>query len=66
MPDPGRPPDVSGLTACELQRTRRDLATSLALLLPGSAACVPITTHISAIDSELARRDHDGHPGSPP
>jgi hypothetical protein len=54
--DPGRPPDVSGLTAGELDRTRRELAASLALLRPGSPAQVPIRAHLDAIDNELASR----------
>jgi hypothetical protein len=55
VPDPSRSHDVSGLTAAELERTRRDLQASLALARPGSAACVPILAHLSAIDAELAR-----------
>ncbi|HEX5300871.1 MAG TPA: hypothetical protein VFW50_28160 [Streptosporangiaceae bacterium] len=31
MPEPGRPHDVSGLTAGELDRARRELRASLAL-----------------------------------
>jgi hypothetical protein len=53
---PGRPPDVSALTSGELERTRRELAASLALTRPGSAARVPIQAHLTAIDTELARR----------
>ncbi len=56
MTSSGRPPDVSGLTAGELERTRRELAASLALLRPGSPAQVPILAHMTAIDHELARR----------
>ena len=56
MPDPGRPPAVSGLTSGELERTRRELAASLALARPGSPMHGPVMTHISAIDAELARR----------
>ena len=59
-PRPGRPPDVSALTSGGLERTRRDLAASLALTRPGSAACLPIQAHLTAIDAELARR------GTPP
>ena len=51
-----RPRDVSGLIASELERTRRELAANLALVRPGSPARVPILAHISAIDTELARR----------
>ena len=51
-----RPHDVSGLTAAELERARRELAASLALARPGSMTGVPILARISAIDAELARR----------
>lgn len=53
---PCRPRDVSGLTASELERTRRELAANLALVRPDSPARVPILAHISAIDTELAGR----------
>src|SRR5712691_7641452 len=53
---PGRPRDVSGLAASELQRTRRELAANLALVRPDSPARVPILAHISAINTELAGR----------
>jgi hypothetical protein len=59
MPDPGRAHDVSGLTTAELDRARRELQASLALAWPGSAACVPIKAHLSAIDAELAKRSTD-------
>jgi hypothetical protein len=51
-----RPHDVSGLTADELRRARRDLEVSLALAFPGSPVRVPILEHLSAIDTELAER----------
>ena len=51
-----RPRDVSGLTTSELERTRRELAANLALVRPDSPARAPILAHISAIDTELARR----------
>jgi hypothetical protein len=51
-----RPRDVSGLTASELERARRELAANLALVRPDSPARAPILAHISAIDTELARR----------
>ena len=54
-PAPGRPHDVSALTGAELERTRRELAASLALARPGSPARVPILAHLAAIDAELAR-----------
>jgi hypothetical protein len=59
MPNPGRTHDVSTLTAPELERTRRELQTALALARPGSPAQKPILTHMAAIDAELASRaDH--------
>ena len=48
--------DVSGLTAGELERARRELEVSLALTRPGSPALVPILAHLSAIEAELAGR----------
>ena len=48
--------DVSRLTASELERARRELAASLALVRPDSPSRVPILAHLSAIDSELAER----------
>ena len=65
---PGDPPrryDASGLTAGELDRTRRELAASLALARPDSPARVPILAHLAAIDAELAARPGAG-PGGPP
>jgi hypothetical protein len=56
MPDPARLHDVRGLTPGELERTRRELQASLALVRPDSPARVPIRAHLSAIDSELAER----------
>jgi len=48
--------DVSGMTAGELERARRDLQVSLALAFPGSAVREPILAQISAVDRELAGR----------
>ena len=62
VPDPSRSHDVSGLTDAELERTRRHLQASLALARPGSAACVPMLAHLSAVESELAGRSA-GRPG---
>jgi hypothetical protein len=56
VPDLSRSHDVSGLTTDELERARRDLKASLALARPGSATCVPILAHLSAIDAELTVR----------
>ena len=53
---PGRDHDVSGLTAAELERARRDPQVSLSLAWPGSPARVPILAHLDAIDTELAER----------
>jgi hypothetical protein len=57
VPDPGRTPDVSHLTSDQLERTRRELAASLALARPDSPARGPILAHMTAIDTELAGRD---------
>ncbi len=46
--------NVSGLTAAELERARRDLQTSLALAWPGSPMREPILAQMSAIDAALA------------
>ena len=54
MPDRHR--DVSRLTAGELERTQRDLRTSLALTTPGSRFRTAILAQLSAIDAELAER----------
>jgi len=56
VPYPSRSHDFSGLTAAELERTRRDLQASLALARPGYAACVPMLARLSAIDAALAGR----------
>jgi hypothetical protein len=48
--------DVTGLTAAELDRTRRELQASLALVRPDSPARVPIIAHMAAIDTELAEQ----------
>jgi hypothetical protein len=57
--------NVSGMTAGELDRARRDLLVSLSLAFPGSPIRVPILAHISAIDAELADRA-DFRPGQLP
>jgi hypothetical protein len=49
--------DVSGLTAGELERARRELAASLTLARPGSPIRAPIEAHMTAIEAELAERD---------
>lgn len=46
--------DAGGLTAGELERTRRELAASLALARPDSSARAPILAQMAAIDAELA------------
>jgi hypothetical protein len=56
MPDLARSHDVSGLTATELERIKRDLQVSLSLAWPGSPARVPILAQLNAVDAELAER----------
>jgi hypothetical protein len=56
VPDHDRAHDVTGLTAGELERARRDLKASLALSVPGSPVAVPILARLRAIDAELANR----------
>ena len=63
MPDVSRPHDVEGLTTGELERARRDLHASLALIRPGSAARVPILGHLRAVEAELADRGGLGRAG---
>jgi hypothetical protein len=63
--EPGRAPDVSGLTPGELERTWRELQASLALARPGSPMRGPILAHLGAINTELARRTAGLLPGSP-
>lgn len=53
---PVREYSVQGIPADDLQRTRRELAVSLALSRPGSPVRVPIAAQMSAIDDELAER----------
>jgi hypothetical protein len=48
--------NVASLTEAELDRARRELAASLALARPDSPIRVPILSHMSAIDIELAER----------
>jgi hypothetical protein len=56
MPDHGRPHDVRGLTTNALERTKRELRASLALVRPDSPARMPILAHLSAVVTELAER----------
>jgi hypothetical protein len=58
MDDIGRVHDVSGMTAGELERARRDLQVSLSLAWPGSPVAVPIRSHMDAIEAELAGRGY--------
>jgi hypothetical protein len=48
--------DVTGLTARQLERARRELAASLALVRLDSPARVPILAQMNAIETELAGR----------
>jgi hypothetical protein len=52
--------DVSGMTAAELERARRDLEVSLALAFPGSPVRVSIAAEMSAIDREVGERTRNG------
>jgi hypothetical protein len=52
--------DVSGMTAGELERAKRDLAVSLALVNADSPARAPIMAEMGAIDTELAERSAGG------
>ena len=54
---PGRDHDVSGLTAAELERTRRELSASLALSRPGAVSAEVAAASLSAVEAELAGRD---------
>jgi hypothetical protein len=56
VPETGRPHDISGLTADELDRARRELRASLALTKEGSPALVPIVARLDAVEAELAQR----------
>lgn len=47
---------VRGIPADELERTRRELAASLALARPGSPVRVPIEASLNAIETELDAR----------
>jgi hypothetical protein len=51
-----RDPDVTALTALELERAQRELAATLALARPDSAMRGPILARLRAIDAELAER----------
>ncbi len=60
--------DVTGLTARQLERARRELQASLALVRPDSPARVPILAQMNAIDTQLAGRTTErpvSLPGSP-
>ena len=51
-----RPHDVRGLTVSDLERIRRELRVSLALVRAGSPARVPILARMDAVEVELAER----------
>jgi hypothetical protein len=63
--DGSRRPDVTALAPGELERTRRELAASLALTRPGSPVRAPTLAHMAAIDAELAARAGARSGGSP-
>ena len=56
--------DVSQMTTAELERARRELSASLALVRPDSPARVPILAQLSAIDIALMARPGQA-PSSP-
>jgi hypothetical protein len=71
MPDPSCPLDERDFAALardmpddELHDTRRDLATGLGLLRPGSFMNTPAHEYLHAVDTELARRACAGQPGT--
>ena len=53
--DIGRLHDVRAYSVEELERLRRGLVTSLALVRPNSPACISILSQISAIDARLVQ-----------
>jgi len=50
---------VARLTAYELERAKRELRASLALVRHDSPTRVPIEAHMTAIDAEVAERTAD-------
>jgi hypothetical protein len=60
VPDLNRRHDVRGLTASELERARRGLQASLALIRPDSTSREPLLAQLKAIDAELAERGAEG------
>jgi hypothetical protein len=56
---------VSYLPDAELHAARRDAATGLSLLRPGSALYSPAHAYLGLLDAELARR-HGTGPASQP
>ena len=60
MPDLSRPHDVTGLTAGELERARRELQSSLALARADSPVRAPILACLRAVDVELVERREQG------
>lgn len=72
MPDPSCPLHERDFAALarempdhELHDTRRDLATGLGLLRPGSLTYAPAHEYLHAVDTELARRARAWQPGTP-
>jgi hypothetical protein len=60
-PGPGRSPEVSALTSAELERTRRELAASLALSRPGSPGS---RAYRGPPDSHRRRAGRPGRPAA--
>jgi len=53
----GREHDVSGMTAAELERTRRELSASMVLSRSGAISAEVAAAQLSAVEAELAERD---------
>jgi len=47
---------IANMPDDELRATRRDLATGIGLMRPGSPMHGPATAYLSALDTELAQR----------
>jgi cell division FtsZ-interacting protein ZapD len=63
VPDLSRRHDVRALTASELERARRGLQASLALIRPDSPTRESILAQLKAVDAELAERNPEGGAG---
>ena len=57
---------VTDMPDDELRAARRDAATGLSLLRPGSALYSPAHAYLGLLDAELARRHGAGPASQPP